>query len=255
MEITRELLLSVRTTMEVKGPYKLQLSKNDLVVSTIKIRMRDDVTHIVHLSHGDYIIKVLKNDKEHLINSLSLPNFENGSQVRVIINDTGIELSLDGVIRYKTVDEYMDIINEPAKQKKEKKPKKPIEIKTSVVSNNTNSITTSAKSPKSNNILIQNNSDKKNNHLKHNNINHNHTTHSNNNNNTFDSSKYVSKEEIDLKIEKLTQVFNEKISTMQKEIEELKSQINLNKNNNNSNEVARDVENTNENNYNEEIAA
>ena len=120
MEINREVLLSIRTTIESKGPYKLQISKNDYIVSTFKIRMRDDVTHITQLTQGDFNVKVLKQDKEFLINSMNLPNFESGSQIKINISDTEIEINLDGVVKYKTVDEFMDIINDGTKKKSKK---------------------------------------------------------------------------------------------------------------------------------------
>ena len=228
MEINRELLLSVRTSMEAKGPYKLQITKNEYVVSTIKIRMRDDVTHIIQLSQGEYILKVLKGDKEHLVNSFSLPNFENGSQIKANITDTEIQLNFDGIIKYKTVDEYMDIINSDETKKKEKKSKKPQEKQqVNYVALNKNKVQakpkpaspvslsqTQSNTTKNNNkknILIENNSS---------------DVQINIAGNDFKSSDYVSKDELNSKIEELTREFNLKIASLQRELEELKSNQN-----------------------------
>lgn len=227
MEINRELLLSVRTSMEAKGPYKLQITKNDYVVSNIKIRMRDDVTHIIQLSQGEYILKVLKGDKEHLVNSFSLPNFENGSQIKANITDTEIQLNFDGIIKYKTVDEYMDIINSDETKKKEKKAKKAQEKQqVNYVSLNKNKVQAKPKpaSPVSHsqtqshttknnnkkNILIENNNTSS-------------DVQINIAGNDFKFSDFVSREEFNSKIEELTREFNLKIASLQREVEELKS--------------------------------
>ena len=238
MEINRELLLSVRTSMENKGPYKLQITKNDYVVSNIKIRMRDDVTHIILLSQGDYILKVLKGDKEHLVNSFSLPNFENGSQIKANITDTEIQLNLDGIIKYKTVDEYMDIINGDESKKKEKKNKKPQEKQqVNYVALNKNKVQTkvkpaspvfqnnTSKNANKKNILIENN-------------NSNSEVQINIASNDGKSTDYVSREEFNSKIEELTREFNLKISALQREIQDLK----FNQLSQNNNDLRKEVE-------------
>lgn len=135
MEILREALITIKTNFENKGPYKLQISKRDLIVSTIKIRMKDDVTHVVSLSEGDFIIKILKSDKECLSAPMTLPNFENGSLIKIMANDTLIDVNTKEVIKYKTVDEFMDLIKDD--DKKSKKTNK-AKLKNTLVNNDNN---------------------------------------------------------------------------------------------------------------------
>lgn len=118
MEILREALITVKTTFENKGPYKLQISKRDLIVSTIKIRMKDEITNVVSLSEGEYVVKILKSDKECLSTTMHLPNFENGSLIKITANDTLIEANTKEVIKYKTVDEFMESMKEDDKKSK-----------------------------------------------------------------------------------------------------------------------------------------
>lgn len=118
MEILREALIAVKTSFENKGPYKLQISKRDLIVSTIKIRMKDEITHVISLSEGEYVVKILKSDKECLSTTMHLPNFENGSLIKITANDTLIEANTKEVIKYKTVDEFMESMKEDDKKSK-----------------------------------------------------------------------------------------------------------------------------------------
>lgn len=221
MEIKRELLVSLKTTMEIKGPYKLQILKNDVAISTIKIRMRDDVTHIVQLSQGEYLLKLLKADKEHLVNSLILPNFENGSQIKLSINDTSIDLNIDGIITYKTVDEYMDIINDHSernhnnKKKKEKIPKAKILQPTIQVN-------------KDNDRKIKK-EDKEISKAEYTGINKNSNEIIN-----IDNSNFITQESFSKVIENLKLSFNNEIQSLKLEIESLKTII-QNKNAENSN--------------------
>jgi len=118
VEVFRDVLLNIKTCLEIKGVYKFQITKNDYVCSTIKIRMRDDATHILKLTHGEYLVKVLLKDKEHLVNTMILPIFENGSQIKVLISDTGIELDLDEIIPFRHVDDFMNLATTTEKQQK-----------------------------------------------------------------------------------------------------------------------------------------
>ena len=119
MEISKDLLISVQTSLEQKGPYKLQIRKaTGAVVQTIKIRMKDDITHIISLSQGEYDIIILRNDKEFFKKQLILPNFEIESQIELIINDSGIEINQDKIILYKSIDDILkDVIGEPKSNK------------------------------------------------------------------------------------------------------------------------------------------
>ena len=119
MEISKDLLISVQTCLEQKGPYKLQIRKTTgALVQTIKIRMKDDITHIISLSQGEYDIIILRNDKEFFKKQLILPNFEIESQIELIINDSGIEINQDKIILYKSIDDILkDVIGEPKSNK------------------------------------------------------------------------------------------------------------------------------------------
>lgn len=133
MEVQKELLLSVRTSIENKGPYKIQIKKDQNTVANIKIRMKDDVTHIIKLVQGEYTLRVTKNEKDHLSAPFSLPNFESGSQVKLNITDTEITFDYEGLIKYRSVDDFIEILGDTkgknkkgntqvAKPKKERKP-------------------------------------------------------------------------------------------------------------------------------------
>lgn len=124
MDIQKELLLAVRTSLDIKGPYKIQIIKNDQVITTLKIRMKDDVTHIVQLSQGDYVVRVLNNDKDYLIHNFALPNFENGSQLKLNISDTAVEVDFSGLIKYISLDDFVDMLEEDSKKKGPKKANK-----------------------------------------------------------------------------------------------------------------------------------
>lgn len=249
MEVNRELLLSVRTSMEVKGPYKLQISKKDYVVSTIKIRMRDDITHIVQLSQGEFLVKILKNDKEHLVNTLVLPSFENGSQIKANINDTGIELNLDGIIKYKTVDEFMDIINDGTAKKKEVKkaqPKKPLNSTPSVLLTSGKNIKakfSSTKATREKQVSAtknQNNNSNNNNILIENNLNNNEAQinlNCNLNPINIDLSNYISKVDVDRRFDELTIAFNSRISALNEKLNALNAEVNALKENSKNVEV------------------
>jgi len=117
MDTIKELLLSVQTSLENKGPYKLLIKKGDNPVQTLKIRMKDDVTFILQITQGDYTFILLKNDKEFLNKAIHIQNFETGSQLQVIINDTSIEIKDDGLIKYKSVDELVEFVEKGGKSK------------------------------------------------------------------------------------------------------------------------------------------
>ena len=133
METLKEILLSIKTELELKGPFKVQLvkveDKAEKIVQTIKIRMKDDITHVIQLSQGSYKINVLQKDIDFLSCNIVLPNFESGSQMKLTISDVKIEANLDGIVKYKTVDEVLEEINNTSKEKIKKKNEKKKQIK------------------------------------------------------------------------------------------------------------------------------
>ena len=87
--------------------------------------MRDETTNVIKISFGEFIIKVLKSDKEFLANTMTIPSFESGSQLKILISDTEIALNYEGIVKYKTVDEFFDLIEKDgSKSKAAKKVKK-----------------------------------------------------------------------------------------------------------------------------------
>ncbi len=129
MDVIKELLLSVQTSLENKGPYKLLIKKGDTPVQTLKIRMKDDVTFILQITQGDYTFILLKNDKEFISKGIHIHNFETGSQIQIIINDTSIEIKDDGLIKYKSVDELVEFVEKVGKGKQQKDKNKLTNVK------------------------------------------------------------------------------------------------------------------------------
>lgn len=127
MDSKQDLLLNINTNINNKGPYKVTICKDNNIISTLKIRMKDDVTYIVKLNKGDYNLNLLKNNNLYLKNSFSLPRFEAGSELKVNINDQDILFNYQNISEYKSVEDIMKLIED--KGNKSNKCKKKVKSK------------------------------------------------------------------------------------------------------------------------------